>query len=217
MLRTFYRALLDLVFPITCVGCGADGVHLCDLCIKKIPDAGPAPMGIATPGLQIISAKKGDRNGRILRRLIHRFKYDGIEEISEIICRLVSDGICVQIPASAILIPVPLHPRRKRLRGFNQSETIAKNLAQRRNIPMKNLLVRTRYTRPQAELSREDRIKNVYDAFILREAYETLDPSLTYCIVDDVFTTGSTMEACAAVLRKAGATRILGFVIVRGL
>ena len=109
----------------------------------------------------------------------------------------------------AILVPVPLHPVRLRERGFNQSERIAEMLARcsGNTARVDRLLVRNKYTTSQTHLNRATRSQNVKNAFAL--ARDTvLDSKSLFIIVDDVFTTGSTLNACAKVLRNAGATRL---------
>ncbi len=108
-----------------------------------------------------------------------------------------------------ILVPVPLHPVKLRERGFNQSERIARILVNctGNSAQMEQLLVRTQYTQSQTHLNRSKRYQNVKNAFALaRNA--VLDSEKVYTIVDDVFTTGSTLNACARVLCKAGAKHL---------
>lgn len=109
----------------------------------------------------------------------------------------------------AVLVPVPLHPVRLRERGFNQSEHIARMLAHcsDNTARVEKLLVRSHYTQSQTHLNRAARSQNVKNAFALAHD-AVLDSKNSYIIVDDVFTTGSTLNACAQTLRKAGATRL---------
>ena len=107
------------------------------------------------------------------------------------------------------LVPVPLHPVKLREREFNQSEKIAKVLvaATENSSRIEHLLIRKRYTQSQTRLNQAERYKNVKNAFALA-SNTVLIPNRNYVLVDDVFTTGSTLNACARVLRKAGATHI---------
>ena len=109
--------------------------------------------------------------------------------------------------SDATLVPVPLHPTKLRERGFNQSEQIAKMLVRCTggNASIENLLVRKYYTKSQTCMNRTKRSQNVKNAFALVPD-TVLDSKKSYILVDDVFTTGSTLNACAQVLRKAGAT-----------
>jgi ComF family protein len=108
----------------------------------------------------------------------------------------------------AILVPVPLHSTKERERGFNQSLMIAKSLNEATAAKgLQKLLVRTIYTQTQTQLSRVARLQNVKNAFALASDAVVI-PNQTYILIDDVFTTGSTLNSCAAVLLKAGATQI---------
>jgi ComF family protein len=122
------------------------------------------------------------------------------------------------IPTNEIdfIVPVPLHRLRLKEREFNQSEILASRLAKYFNIPLiKNSLIRTRPTPPQANLSKEERLKNVNGAFKLRE--NELLKGKNILLIDDVFTTGSTVDQCAKVLKKEGKAREVGvFTLAKG-
>ena len=108
----------------------------------------------------------------------------------------------------AILVPVPLHPRKERERGYNQSALIAESIAGRfEGVRLEAILERVIDTRSQTQFNRKERYRNLRNAFSLVKK-GAIDPTQRYIIVDDVFTTGSTLNACAATLRKAGAKRV---------
>ena len=108
----------------------------------------------------------------------------------------------------AVLVPVPLHAAKLRERGFNQSERIAEALCAATGAEaVRKLLVRTVYTQTQTRLSRAARHQNVKNAFALAGDAVVI-PAHNYILIDDVFTTGSTLNACAAVLREAGAQNL---------
>ncbi len=105
------------------------------------------------------------------------------------------------------LIPVPVHPARKRVRGYNQAEELARRLSEQTGLPVcADVLVRSKKTAPQKELTPEQRLKNLEQAFSVKEEkLEELWPDLdSVILVDDIYTTGSTIEACARVLKRAG-------------
>ena len=109
------------------------------------------------------------------------------------------------------IIPVPVHPSRRRKRGFNQAEVLAKIVGERLGIPVKaELLRRTKKTLPQKELSVGERLKNLSGAFRADEIPENIRRVL---LVDDIYTTGSTIEACTRVLKAAGVETIY-FVVI---
>ena len=110
-----------------------------------------------------------------------------------------------------VLVPVPVHPSRKRARGFNQAEVLAVCLGKRLGIPVEpGMLIRDKKTKPQKELSAADRLKNLSGAFRAGTIPEGIK---TVLLVDDIYTTGSTVEACARALRSAGVSRVY-FVVI---
>jgi ComF family protein len=112
-------------------------------------------------------------------------------------------------------VPVPLHYFRHWQRGFNQSEWISNLLSQHCQGEVKNMLVRRRYTRSQTHLTREERKANVSNVFSLKKQ-DGCNPHVHYVLVDDVFTTGATLNACASTLKKGGAQRISIFALAHG-
>jgi ComF family protein len=142
------------------------------------------------------------RDSRI-RRLIHQLKYKGIREVGPELGRiyartLKSSGFLNEID---IIIPVPLHPSKKRQRGFNQSDLISLGISEVSGIPMESeLLVRKTVTKTQTRKTRYDRWINVEDIF--RVTDQDRIKNMHILLVDDVITTGSTLEACASELLK---------------
>jgi ComF family protein len=115
-----------------------------------------------------------------------------------------------------LIVPIPLHKTRLRQRGFNQALLLASGIGKRFHIPLSyDNLVRLRATRPQVELSGEERIKNVAGAFSLVRPRDVR--SKTIILVDDVFTTGATMNECAAVLKDAGAAHVMALTVARAV
>ena len=110
-----------------------------------------------------------------------------------------------------LVVPVPLHKKRFVERGFNQAKLIAKIVAREIDKPCQDLVIRSRHTLQQAKLKREDRLKNVKNAFVIEN---NIDGNVL--LIDDVFTTGSTLQECAKVLKKGGAKAVIGFTIARG-
>jgi ComF family protein len=150
-----------------------------------------------------------------LREAIHQFKYRPCRSLGRPLgewmatkVRLVSD--------IDIILPVPLHSKRLKERGFNQALLLAYQMSETYHIPLScDNLYRVRRTRPQVELTGEERIKNVAGAFALRRPGDITDRRVI--IVDDVFTTGATMNECAAVLKKSGAARVTALTLARAM
>lgn len=206
MIKKLINTILDFLFPIYCVGCKKENFHLCEDCLKKLP---VKIIENHIDGLTVFAVIKFKEDSPVAQ-LIHRFKYDGAKEIAEILGMLFP-----YIPHSAFLIPVPLHRRRSNSRGFNQSLLLAQELSKKWSLPIADILQRHRYTKPQVELNGLERLTNVTDAFSMKNPEEKLDPSATYTIIDDVCTTGSTINECAKALKKHGAEKIFGVVVAK--
>lgn len=145
--------------------------------------------------------------------LVHHFKYRGWRRLAAPLALLLCDRLVVEGLASSSVVPVPLHRSRRRQRGFNQAELLAREL--RRHLGLQappGLLVRVRPTPPQVGQDRLHRWENVQGAFAWRGAPLDGRPLM---VVDDVATTGATLEACAAALRAAGAGPVIGATVAR--
>jgi ComF family protein len=144
-----------------------------------------------------------------LRAIIHALKYDHRQSLGRPLARLMArtaDGLLCGVE---LVVPVPLHSGRRRARGFNQAEELAKHLG----LPWRDVLRRSRATEPQADLPADRRQANVKDAFAVRRR-GSID-GLTVLLVDDVSTTGATLGACAEVLRSAGAREVRALTAAR--
>ncbi len=221
-------SFLDLVFPKKCVGCGKFGDYICRDCLAKInfvekpvcPICQRQAIGGKThPGCAgkyrldglIVAAKyRGS-----VKTAIQKVKYKWVFDIEKILVDLVAGQIWkFDFPQNAILMPVPLHAKRKRWRGFNQSEILAKTLAKKFHVKYGDFLVRKLETKTQVGLSREDRKKNIRDAFELNAGTKVRGQNII--LVDDVYTSGATMGECAKVLKKAGAKSVWGMAVALG-
>ena len=144
------------------------------------------------------------------RSMIHELKYNGGFYVLNDATKMIAQSPHYQqYIDNSTLIPVPLHPTKQRERGYNQSEKIANMLSEATKGRSKvlNMLIRREFTQTQTRLNREQRHQNVKNAFALAPNAVVI-PNQQYILVDDVFTTGSTLNACARVLLEAGATRI---------
>ncbi len=192
---------LPIVYPPCCDTCGAPffgmlaGPQVCPHCRDLEPefDSGRAIMLARGPG----------------RVLIHELKYHGSRHLASDLARLatLAPGYLQRLE-NAVLVPVPLHRDKLRRRGFNQSLLISEALA--RLAPgarVSELLVRVKDTPSQTRLDRDARRANAQNAFAIREG-ATINPAFRHVVVDDVFTTGATLNACSSVLRQAGIPRV---------
>lgn len=153
----------------------------------------------------------------LLRELILKWKFNDRLEIGPVFGKILEE-LCEELPREAgpqLIIPVPLHPSRLRLRGFNQSLILAEIISKTTGIPYTvKGLERVRRTAPQSTLSGSERRKNLLQAFT---ADKDMVTGKRILIVDDVFTTGSTMNECAEILLESGALRVEGMVLARAL
>lgn len=155
-----------------------------------------------------------------LRGLVHLLKYDRVTPVAPVLGGMVAQAIgeLLPVPEAVLLVPVPLHRSRRRSRGFNQAELIARAAAKR--LPQKpevwcDVLVRQRDTVSQVGLSREERMSNVRDAFRVAAAGRVKGREII--LVDDVMTTGTTLSECARVLKQASAERVWAVTVARAL
>jgi len=228
--------LLDFIFPRRCLGCGWQGQYFCQDCrnlIKPIERQicpvcqKPSISGTthfrcqtrySLNGLVSVFAYEG-----AVRSAITKLKYKFVTDLAEELIDLTVGNLKSQDNSSFIihnsftLIPVPLHWRRKRQRGFNQAELLGQKLAERFSWQFQaNVLSRIRYTRPQVELKSKDRRENIRGAFIVNSKCPHFSLLASPLLVfDDVWTTGSTLKECALVLKKAGAGKVWGLTLAR--
>lgn len=205
---------LDLIFPIECFVCRREGAWVCDECFEKIKPDVHSLRGEALN--KIITFYSYDNE--IVKNLIHGLKYRFVEDLAQTIGILFVrelDKIIGQIGEPDVLLPVPLHKKRYLERGFNQGELIAKFLAQKTGWTLRtDILSRIRETVSQASLEEEARRENIKGAF-----GPLGDPNIVnkkIVLVDDVFTTGATMEECAKFLKRAGAREVVGLAFAKG-
>lgn len=197
--------LLDIIFPRFCVGCGKMGRFFCKDCSKSIRFYSNlisadyhCPKNL--DGIFVLAHYDG-----IIREAIKDVKYKGHFAIFKEIVAMMPRKFNFEFD---YLVPVPLHKNKLMEREFNQAEKLAKEMGYK----VVELLVRNRETKPQFDLKREEREKNVKDAFEVRQKI----PAGIFCLVDDVATTGSTLSECAKVLKNAGAKKVYAIVIARG-
>jgi ComF family protein len=201
---------LDLLFPRRCVGCGAGGNLLCPQCQKSLRLLDHHETHIAdSDGIRSLFAYDG-----VMRQAILQLKYHDVKALAVPLAQLLKRNLDIEpLPCDA-LIPVPIHPRRLRERGYNQSALIARELSKLTTIPLvEGVLMRRRNTPPQAKtFSLDERQRNVDNAFHCRGRNLK---GKRICLIDDVCTSGATLSSCSSVLKAAGATAVWGLTLAK--
>lgn len=214
--------IVDFIFPRVCVGCAKEGQYICDRCrVKMLKPVAICPM-CSKPSLDgWTHARCKTPNG--LDRLIiglpykgmvqdclKKVKYKSAWDVIEFLYKQCDFGDL----ESSLITFVPMWEGKQRGRGFNQAEMIAKLMSAERKVPYLTLLQRTRETKPQYGLNKEQRISNIEGAFRMK-MHESLLNLRRIILVDDVWTTGATMRECAKALKRNGVREIWGVTLAR--
>ena len=194
---------LDLIFPPRCGGCGREGVAWCDACAARVQ---PQPLATLS-GMPLVAAGRLDGP---LQQAIHTYKYRPRPGLASVLGELLWRATAASNLELAALTYIPLHPQRRRERGFNQAERLARALARRLAVPVVGGLTRLRPTPAQVGLSQPERQVNMLGAF---EWAATAPPPRGLALVDDVCTTGATLRAAAEAVVRAGGS-IGAFVVL---
>lgn len=233
-LKSVKSWLQDLFFPVFCLSCGREGewlcldcqkisschrLRFCPVCKKAKDDCEPCDncrKKSFLKGLWIVS----DYNNDKIQKIILGLKYNFIEELAIYLDQIFLDYFKGREdwPKDAILVPIPLHPKRFLARGFNQSELICRSLNRTYGNEIKTeMLLRVINNQPQASRPTvSNRRENVKGIFKINQSIEGL-MGKKVVLVDDVFTTGSTMEEAAKILKLAGVEEVWGLVLARGV
>ncbi|MBI2055220.1 MAG: ComF family protein [Candidatus Sungbacteria bacterium] len=230
MLNSVLDFCFDILFPKYCAGCHAEGSFLCDKCRKNIVAVGSicfvcerrSPQGLICENCKSLTRLRRFVSplfyrDPIVRELIRLYKYEGVKEIGEILAGYIIEAAmlyAVPLLADALLVPIPLHKKRLRERGFNQAELMAKKLGRAWGLKIAtDILMRTEYRKPQTEIKRrEERLENAKGIYKINKSPP---PGKIMILVDDVATTGATLEEAARVLKNAGAKQVWAFTAAR--
>lgn len=231
--------ILETLFPIFCLSCGKEGDWLCDRCISgiKLLDFQVCPdceENITERGSLCPYCRRSGKlfidlllvatsyENPVIKRLVHSLKYRFVAGIADPLSALLVRAIQKKdLSLPNFIVPVPLHPRRLRWRGFNQSLLLARNISEELAPPLRievlDILNRKKYNRPQMEIKNyQERLANIKDNFFLGDglAKDKLK-NKTILLVDDVATTGATLNECAAILKRGGAKKVFAIVAAR--
>ncbi|MBI1750483.1 MAG: ComF family protein [Acidobacteria bacterium] len=240
--REALDALASLVFPAPCRICEAtlitaSRIPVCPSCLASFqPLRGAACKKCGRPFVSDVAAAAPQPLCHLCRRDVYNFdlarsfaaytdamvraivllKYHAVTPLGGWFATRLEEMVARDPDAFAadVVVPVPLHVSRLRERGYNQAELIARPLAKRLGLPLRSyLLVRMRPRPDKLKLTRKERWRTVRGAYAMRE--DTSIDKVRVLLVDDVFTTGATLDACARVLREAGAGRVVALTVAR--
>ena len=213
-------ALLDLLMPPACAACGRSGALLCRECLDGLqgpsrpadrflsPDAG------VVVGDSLSLALAAFAYDGAIRRALAALKYAAASRLAPTLASAAEPALrrLTALTGPATLVPVPVHIERRRSRGYNQAELLARQLARLGELPTADVLVRARPTTKQHRLNRAARLQNLRGAFATKAG--AVVPAVAI-LVDDIITTTATLEACASVLLGAGCQAVYGFAVAR--
>ena len=230
------KIILDILFPPVCLGCFKnieenlkEKQYLCDACLKLIVINSAFSCPVCRLRLadnkiichhesapRYILGAAANYDNPVINNLIHYFKYENFQNLAPFLSEFILEflGRTGFVVSDFILIPIPLHSSRERQRGYNQSKLLAKILSDKLKIYLVDGLKRTKKTNPQARAKKiGDREKNVKDCFEVIGANQIKGKNIL--LVDDVFTSGATINEAVRVLRNFGARKIAAVVIAR--
>ena len=217
---------LDLLFPQWCVGCGREGDYICRSCrqllLPIVPPVCPR-CGRPQPGGMLCSICvnwQADIDGirspfvfdGVVRQAVHKLKYQNLRALAAPLAELLHGYLLANPIPGEVLVPVPLHRKRWRERGYNQSSLLARELGKLTDLPVvDDCLVRQQHTPPQARTANvSERQSNVAGAFTCRDGRLRGKQVL---LIDDVTTSGATLNTCAGALKSAGTVSVWGLVV----
>ena len=215
------RTLLDVLYPLECAGCGGSGKIICDRCVKELPGLVPPYCRVCAAYSEFELCQTCAQSGRrfdgvrapyryegSIRQAILAMKYGGIRAAAPQLGDMLAEYLEANPLPGDLMGAVPMHTSRLRERGYNQAELLARRVAGSCDVPYQsNLLARTRRVDPQAGMtSAASRASNVTDSVTIPRPSEVHGARII--LVDDVATTGSTLDACAAALKDAGVASV---------
>lgn len=229
--RAVWEEILGALYPPRCAACalvGCDG--WCEQCADSIPyitppvcarcgtpvDAEGFCLSCSAHPLVPEAVRAVTRYDGVVRTAIHRFKYGKHPSLAPALARLLLEGwqtpLTERLHTADVVLPVPIHRERERERGFNQSALLAELFCQKTGLPMlHDVLERTVYRQPQVGLDAVQRQQNVQNAFQVRQPAALTGRSIL--LIDDVWTTGSTLNEAARTLLAAGAARVFAYTV----
>lgn len=217
--KKLWNNFLDYIWPQFCLGCEQEGSLLCQSCLDNIPLL-PADYQ-AWPELKNDFVFSHcyvclDYHQALTQNLIKNFKYQYLKILAKPLVGILEKKIIqLNLNKDFIITNIPLHSKKRKKRGFDQTEILAKNLSQKINGPYHALLTRCKNTKPQAQLERTERLNNLQQAFIAKEIDQNLVKNKTIILIDDVATTGTTLNEAAKALLTLAPKQIIALVLAK--
>lgn len=227
-MKEIIESLLELVYPTCCAGCGRFGQLVCQDCVDLLPLIGTKfCLKCGKPTYYLVDDCRDCRKKRFvfsearslglyqgnLKELVHKFKYGNRRGLAEIFVNLLIEHIGRDYFGVDLVTCVPLSRRKKNERGFNQAQSLAEQIALQLNLPFSEVLCQEKETQDQSKLRAAERKKNIKGAFSLK--CDSPPEGSTVLLVDDVFTTGSTVNECSKVLKASGAELVKVVTVAR--
>lgn len=216
--KSIFSRFLNMMLPFYCRGCGKAGNLLCESCKSNIKVVGEMPGAEEIDRLFVVGPREG-----VLLKLVEDYKFKSIKGISEILVDLLDEAVPKNLPGEIIVVPLPTIKKHIRERGFDHTRRLAEEFSRRRNWVAVSVLERINKT-VQVGADEETRKKQAEKAYAVdMEAAlkaglidgKKLSEEKTYLLLDDVWTTGSSMREAAKKLRAGGAKRIYGAMICK--
>jgi ComF family protein len=230
VLEGLKKTALDLLFPLRCIECGREGSLICPDCLERLARIRPPvcpvcgvdkPLDMPCTNCPVFrpvidGIRAPFRFEATIRSAVHQLKYRNLRALASPLAAMMADYLYENALPYDIIMPVPLHNKKLRERGYNQSELLAKELGQLTGIPIeKGCLVRHRHTPAQAMTkSIEERQRNLAGAFACKNDNARGKKVL---LIDDVATSCTTLDACAAALKSSGAVSVWGLTLARDI
>ena len=214
------KTLLDVLLPPSCPGCGREGVVVCPACERflerRMDEPAGVPFGLRSPQPPgIVQLEWCANYGGPARACVHALKYGGELRLVEALARVMADRWRRVTIGGEILVPVPVHAARRRQRGFDQAELLARQTGRLLDLPVVNALERAAATAAQHGLGRQERASNVRRVFAIDGTQRASVAGKWIVLVDDVVTTGATLAGCSAELYRAGARAVSALTLAR--
>lgn len=213
MNKTILKSVLNVLFPRECLGCGMPDTLVCENCLLKISDYDGERVNPQTVNKVLICASY---KNSVIKKLVHFYKYKYISELCFPLSRLMIRKYENEIDkiSNPIVVCAPLSKKRFNLRCYNQAELLAREFAKYFNLEFfSNLIIKTRHTTQQAKLNREQRLINLKNSFALSN--NQIVKNRNIIIIDDIYTTGATVNEIAQTLKNNHAGEIWALVIAK--